>query len=243
MQEELLVLVHCDMHVMQSTCTCICSSVHIDVSGLFQCQTFFNGPQYERVPYSSPHPQRVYYGTRLKHCKVRQPVGHVTLSHAWRTWLHSLRQSHLAKVVHHLRTTEITPRRMVCGTYLCARGRPVLQSPKWRGACAREHAVHATAAGRPVTTRHMCVSGFQVPIYRTQPKSLSRFEDVNVHNTVRNYSIGMFSWDSPLTINMYRVCLTARIDMQPQCPYEVIRVLCARFELLLVLDFMPYGRQ
>ena len=37
MQEEetLLVLVHCDMHMMQSTCSSV--HMHIDVSGSFQC--------------------------------------------------------------------------------------------------------------------------------------------------------------------------------------------------------------
>ena len=37
---------------------------------------------------------------------------------------------------------------------------------------------------------------------------------------------------------MYGVCLTARI---PQCRYEAVRALRARFELHPVLDSMPYS--
>ena len=31
----------------------------------------------------------------------------------------------------------------------------------------------------------------------TQPKTQSRFDDLNVRKTVQNYSIGTFSWGSP----------------------------------------------
>ena len=39
---------------------------------------------------------------------------------------------------------------------------------------------------------------YVVTVECTQPKTRSRFDDVNVRDTVRNYSTGTFSWGSPI---------------------------------------------
>ena len=49
----------------------------------------------------------------------------------------------------------------------------------------------------------------------TRPKIESRFEDVNVLDTVRNYSIGTFSWGSPIVFFVWGLPYSSNRHVTP----------------------------
>ena len=59
----------------------------------------------------------------------------------------------------------------------------------------------------------MRVSGFQVSMYTA--KIESRFEDVNVLDTVRNYSIGTFIWGSPIVFFVWGLPYSSNRHVTP----------------------------